>query len=127
MSSGGPAGPTCISASPPQPLVFEIWGPIRRADMAGLCDRVCSLLSEEGSDVAVVDVGTVPADAVTVDALARLQLAARSKNCRVLLRGASRDLRLLVAFMGLEDVLVTTPGAVADRTAGRSSRSPGRT
>ena len=128
MSSGGPFGPTSINGDhSQQPLVFEIWGPIARADMTGLCDRVCSLLHESGADAALVDVATVPADAVTVDALARLQLAARGKGCRVFLRGASADLRLLVAFMGLEDVLVMTPGAAAGRTAGRSSRSTGRT
>jgi hypothetical protein len=47
----------------------------------------------------------VDADAVTVDALARLQLAARRHGCRVRLRRASRELGELVAFMGLEDVL----------------------
>ena len=40
-----------------------------------------------------------------VDALARLQVAARSYGCRVRLRGAPPELRELVAFMGLDDVL----------------------
>jgi ABC-type transporter Mla MlaB component len=51
------------------------------------------------------DVEGVKADAVTVDALARLQLAARRQQCRVRLRGASPELRELVAFMGLSHVL----------------------
>jgi ABC-type transporter Mla MlaB component len=51
------------------------------------------------------DVQGVKADAATVDALARLQLAARRCQCRVRLRGASHELRDLVAFMGLADVL----------------------
>lgn len=51
------------------------------------------------------DVEGVQADAVTVDALARLQLAARRDQCHVRLRGASNELRELVAFMGLRDVL----------------------
>ena len=42
---------------------------------------------------------------VTVDALARLQLAARRHGCRVRLLNASAGLRELVAFMGLADVL----------------------
>jgi hypothetical protein len=42
---------------------------------------------------------------VTVDALARLQLAARRNDCRVRLRHASQELRDLVDFMGLADVL----------------------
>ena len=51
------------------------------------------------------DVHGVTADAVTVDALARLQLAARRHQCQVRLRGASDELCALVAFMGLNDVL----------------------
>ena len=128
MSSAAPSGPTYINGDPSQqPLVFEIWGPIARADMTGLCDRVCSLLHASGADAALVDVATVPADAVTVDALARLQLAARRLGCRMHLRGASEDLRRLVDFMGLQDVLVRTPAAAEGRTAGRSSPSRGRT
>jgi hypothetical protein len=53
----------------------------------------------------VCDVRGVPADVVTVDALARLQLAARRHRFRVVLRNASQELLDLVAFMGLEDVL----------------------
>jgi hypothetical protein len=41
---------------------------------------------------------------VTVDALAR-RLATRRHGCQVTLRKASRELRQLVAFMGLRDVL----------------------
>jgi ABC-type transporter Mla MlaB component len=61
----------------------------------------------ERSAVTVVfcDVQGFAADAVTVDALARLQLAARRHQCQVRLRGASNELRELVAFMGLQDVL----------------------
>jgi len=51
------------------------------------------------------DVEGVKADAMMVDALARLQLAARRRRCQVRLRGASPELRALVAFMGLADVL----------------------
>jgi hypothetical protein len=52
-----------------------------------------------------VDVHDVAPNAVTVDALARLQLAARRLSCRLLLCNASPELRELVAFMGLADVL----------------------
>jgi ABC-type transporter Mla MlaB component len=85
---------------------FAIWGPIARDDLPGLCDRVCALLTEsDGGDIRC-DVGGVDADAVTVDALARLQLAAQRQGCRIHLRNASHDLLELVAFMGLCDVLV---------------------
>ncbi len=89
----------------PQTVDFAVRGPIAREDLPGLCERVCALLSETGADVAVCDVATVEPDAVTVDALARLQLAARRTGCQVRLRHASDDLRELVAFMGLADVL----------------------
>jgi len=52
-----------------------------------------------------IDVCDVDPDAVTVDALARLQLAAKGLSCRLLLRDASPELLELVAFMGLADVL----------------------
>ena len=84
---------------------FTIWGPIAREDLPGLCDRVCTLLTESGGGDLGCDVDGVDADAVTVDALARLQLAARRQGCRIHLRNASHDLLDLVAFMGLRDVL----------------------
>jgi ABC-type transporter Mla MlaB component len=85
---------------------FAIHGPIARADLPGLCDRVCRLLAESGPAVVACDVRDVAPDAVTVEALARLQAAARRRGCRVRLRGASPELVELVAFMGLADVLV---------------------
>ena len=91
----------------PARLSFSIHGPIARADLPGLCDRVCRLLAESNRPAVVAcDVRDVAPDAVTVEALARLQLAARRRGCRVRLRGASPELAELVAFMGLADVLV---------------------
>ena len=87
-----------------QAIAFAVTGPIERDDLPGLCDRICRLLTQTPARVAFCDVATVPVDAVTVDALARLQLAARRRGCRVRLRHASDELRELVAFMGLEDV-----------------------
>ncbi len=87
------------------PVVFAIRGPIAGADLPGLCDRVCALLRRVGPGEAICDVAGVDADAVTVDALARLQLAARRTGCHVILRNASSELAELVAFMGLDDVL----------------------
>jgi ABC-type transporter Mla MlaB component len=94
-----------MAAPVPQTVAFSIRGPIARTDLPGLCDRVCALLRGSGASVALCDVCGVDADAVTVDALARLQVAARRRGCQVRLRGASDELRALVAFMGLRDVL----------------------
>jgi ABC-type transporter Mla MlaB component len=86
-------------------IAFAIRGPISRADLPGLCDRVCALLRQSQASVAFCDVSGVDADAVTVDALARLALAARRNGCQVRVRRASPELRHLLEFMGLEDVL----------------------
>jgi ABC-type transporter Mla MlaB component len=93
----------------PRTIAFAVWGPIARGDLPGLCDRVCSLLRATRPAVAVCDVQGVEPDAVTVDALARLQLAAARTGCRVVLRNASSGLLELVAFMGLADVLGEEP------------------
>jgi ABC-type transporter Mla MlaB component len=51
------------------------------------------------------DVAGLPPDAATVDALARLQLAARRNGCRLRLCNASDDLLALVDLAGLGGVL----------------------
>jgi hypothetical protein len=94
-----------MAASAPQTVAFAIRGPIERTDLPGLCERVCSLLELSGAGVAVCDVYGVEPDAVTADALARLQLAAGRRDCQVRLRNASTDLLDLLLFMGLRDVL----------------------
>jgi len=93
----------------PVSVTFAVSGPITRTDLAGLCDRVCRLLNETGAGVALCDVAGVPCDAVTVDVLSRLQLAARRQGCRVRLRNACPELRALVSFMGLTDVFAERP------------------
>jgi len=91
--------------SPPATVEFAIRGPIARDDLPGLCARVCALLRGSGAPVALIDVASVAPDVVTVEALARLQLAARRSGCTVRLRGATPALRELLAFMGLSEVL----------------------
>jgi ABC-type transporter Mla MlaB component len=51
------------------------------------------------------DVTGVAADAIAVDVLARLALALRRRGERLELFGASAELRALVTFMGLAEVL----------------------
>jgi ABC-type transporter Mla MlaB component len=94
-----------MDALPPKTITFAVGGPISRSDLARLCTRVCTLLETSGADVVLCEVSGVEPDAVTIDALARLQLAARRHGCRIRLRHASRELLDLVAFMGLRDVL----------------------
>jgi hypothetical protein len=90
-------------------VAFTIRGPITRADLPGLCDRVCALLSDASADIVVCDADGVEPDAVTVDALARLQLAAVRNARKVQIRAASPALCELIRFMGLEDVICTAP------------------
>lgn len=86
-------------------IAMAIRGPIGRDDLPGLSDRVCRLLCESRPALLRCDVAGLAADAVAVDALARLQLAATQHGCRLLLAGAGEPLRDLVAMMGLDGVL----------------------
>lgn len=91
----------------PVTIEFAIWAPLVRDDLPGLCARVCRLLAETDPVIAYCDVGQFPrVDAVTVDALARLHLAALHRGCQVRLRHASEPLRQLVWLMGLDAVLL---------------------
>lgn len=88
----------------PHEVAFAIRGPITRADLPGLCNRVCSFLSTAG-EVVRCDVAGIEPDAVTVDALARLQLAATRRGCSIHLCNTSPALLELVELMGLSNVL----------------------
>ena len=62
------------------------------------------------------DVGDVAADALAIDALARVQLAARRFGLEIRLCRASSDLLDLIAFAGLADVLrVEVEGKAEER------------
>jgi ABC-type transporter Mla MlaB component len=97
---------TTMGESPYTEPLLRIRGPITRPDLPGLCDRVCALLARRRSDIVVCDVHGVDSGAASVDALARLQLAARTLGCEIRLRHASPDLAALVELMGLADVLL---------------------
>ena len=105
-----------MESPPPNTAAFAIYGPIASSDLAGLCKRVGALLATTAAPVALCDVSRVDVDAVTVDALARLQLAARRHGCQVRLRCASSELLELVTFMGLHDVMADRP-EMHDRTS----------
>ena len=94
-----------MAASAQRSVHLAIRAPLRREDLPGLFGRTCALLAGCASDELRCEVAGVDADAVAIDALARLALAARRNDCSVRLCGASEDLRALVAFAGLDDVL----------------------
>jgi hypothetical protein len=92
--------------TPASTLVFPIDGPLARADLHGLCDRVRGALEESDATVLLCELGaSVGSDAVTVDALARVQLTAKRLGRRVRLRHGSKELQDLVGFVGLRGVL----------------------
>jgi len=70
-----------------------------------LGERIDELLATFDPEDGSVDVSAAPVDAVTVDALARLQLEARRRGARLRLREPPLELRQLIELMGLDDAL----------------------
>lgn len=85
--------------------VLVIAGPIGEGDVPRLCERLRVLLSSSDVELVVCDVRALAADAVTVDALARLQLTARRLGRQIKLHRASSGLEELLSFAGLGDVV----------------------
>jgi ABC-type transporter Mla MlaB component len=80
--------------------------PLERDDLAALCDRVRALLEEADPGPVTCDVGRLGSpDAVTLEALARIQLAARRLGHALELRHACGELLGLLALTGLGDAL----------------------
>ncbi len=94
-----------MPTSEPHEVAFAIRGPIHRADLPELCDRVRAVLAESTSVVVDCDLAGAFPDAVTIDTLARLQLAALRRDCAVRLQNASERLLELVELVGLTHVL----------------------
>ena len=89
-------------------------GPVTRDAIPALCERARRLL--EGCDAGPVacDVAALAEpDAVTIDALARLQLTARRLGYRVELRRACEELEDLLSLTGLLGVLTGNRARVA--------------
>lgn len=90
----------------PGTIVVGIGGPLARADVPTLCERVRVLLERSGAGVVVCEVGAFAhPDAVTVDALARLQIMTQRLGRSVRLRHVSGELQELLDLMGLGDVV----------------------
>jgi len=92
-------------ASGPPSIALAIRGPIERSDLPGLSLRLCTLFAHNPGKLVLADVSDVEADAVCVDALARLQLVAKRNDSRVVRINASPALIDLVEFMALDRVL----------------------
>lgn len=88
------------------PISIVVRGPIARSDLPGLCDHVAELIEVSGATIARCDLCRVAPDAVSVDALARIRLVAREHGCAVKVDGVPAHLSDLIAFMGLQEVLL---------------------
>ena len=93
----------------PRAVSLRISAPLERAALPALFERTCALLEARDAQILRCEVAGVRADAVAVDALARLALAARRRGCGVCLCGASEELLALIALLGLADVLREGP------------------
>lgn len=115
----------------PGPGVLVV-GPITRADVPLLCERLRLLVHGSGVEVVACDVRALAADVVAIEALARLALTARRLGCRVRLRRLSRELKGLLDLCGLADALPSlhpartvdgsTPGAPVGGYSGEGGR-----
>ncbi|MFI7384498.1 STAS domain-containing protein [Streptomyces sp. NPDC049813] len=95
------------------PALVVVAGPIRPGDTPQLCDRVRAARQRapDGDATVVCDVsGVTSTDLVTVDALARMGLAARRAGGRLRLRDPSPELARLLALTGLAEPLGCSGG-----------------
>jgi ABC-type transporter Mla MlaB component len=111
MSFGRAAGlyPKVSTREPPSELggiVLAIGGPIRRAHLPDLCERVRVLLHGKDAGVVVCALGDgIDPDAVAVDALCRLHLTIKRLGHRLRILDICEELEDLLALMGLSEVL----------------------
>jgi ABC-type transporter Mla MlaB component len=100
-----------------EPVVLVVMGHLTMADTARLCEELTARLTgasatagatgggatgATGAGEAICDVGgLVRPDLAAVNTLARLHLTARRLGFRIRVRGADRELRLLLDLVGL--------------------------
>jgi hypothetical protein len=94
----------------PRTIVVALDRPLARAELSSVCARLELVLGAGGGADVRCELGAlVAANAVTLDALARLQLTARRLGRRIRFGNASAELRELVALAGLAGVLALEP------------------
>jgi ABC-type transporter Mla MlaB component len=94
------------SLPPPSSITFVVRGPIRRADLPGLCERFRRSLGASNAPLVECEVGTLAgSDLETVDALARFQLIGQQEGVQIRFRGASAELCELLELIGMNAVV----------------------
>jgi len=93
-------------------ITLVLRGAIEPGEIPALCERVRALMhrSRTGSIVCDVAALTDP-DACTVDALARMQLAAHTFGGRIVLGAPGEDLCDLLELFGLDEALPRAGGS----------------
>lgn len=105
----------------PGRATLVIGGPIAPDDVGGLCDRVRAKLDVGDTHEVLCDVGAlIEPDVVVIEALARMQLAARHLGGSIRLRHVGDELHELLALIGLSDVVPVCCGLL--RGAGRQTK-----
>ena len=104
----------------PSRRAFEIRGPLSKADLPGLYARACARLTRDAGRSLVIELMAVEPDAVAVDALARLALAARRRGCGVTLQGAADELRQLIELAGLGSVFAVQSSREGNPNSGNT-------
>lgn len=112
MGAPGESPGDCVHViqSPHEPgtTIFSFRGRIGRAEIGEICERARTLLATTEPGLVICDVSrVVEPDTCTIDALARLQLAAGRLGHKVRIRHASHQLHELLEFVGLQDVVLT--------------------
>ena len=88
------------------PIVIGINGRVAREELPALYARACARLLDSDAALVICDVGGLTdLDAVALDALVRLQLAARRSGRQLRIRNASCELLELLDLAGLRDVV----------------------
>ncbi|MFI8926356.1 STAS domain-containing protein [Streptomyces sp. NPDC053474] len=111
MSSPDPAGPSYVAASDETPAnQMVITGPVRKDDIPALCAEF-DRRAGPGQGPVVCDLrGVTTADLATVEAVARLRLAARRAGVGLRLRGPTPALWALLRLVGLAELCVEVEG-----------------
>ena len=101
------------SSMPGQPkTILLAIDSLRPEDVAALLEDASLVVAGDGTTVLLCDLARfAEADMGTIDALARLALRARRLGRAITLRDASPELRELLAFAGLGDVLPCAPAS----------------
>src|SRR5688572_23854562 len=116
-----PSVPSRQPESAPSTVHLVVGGAKGGSNAASLCDDLANALGGRPVQLVVCDVRALrQPDLGTVDALARVQLAAQRLGCRVRLDGATKSLRELLALVGLREVVPC--GAGSDLEARRQPK-----